>query len=107
MSSLGKLFNFSKNKKEEAKKPTKEEIKNKRSVQAAIPYSHIFKDGTIETKPGHYTRAYNLGNVNFKIAPDEEQVVLFKAYEDFLNTFSPEVHFQIVIQNTIADRRTS
>ena len=104
---LGRLFNFSKNKSGQKKKPTKEELKNKRSVQAAIPYSNIFKDGTIETKPGHYTRAYNLGNVNFKIAPDEEQVNLFKAYGDFLNTFSPDVHFQIVIQNSIADRRTS
>lgn len=113
MSLLGNLFNFSKNKNKgkgkegEKKTPTKEEIKNKKSVQAAIPYTRVFKDGTIETKPNHYTRAYNLGNVNFKIAPNEEQVAIFRAYGDFLNTFSPEVHFQIVIQNSIADRRTS
>lgn len=94
-------------KKGKKKKLTKQEIKNKRSVQAAIPYTRIFKDGTIETKPDNYTRAYDLGNVSFKIAPNEEQVAIFRAYGDFLNTFSPDVRFQVVIQNSIADRRTS
>ena len=94
-------------KKGKKKKLTKQEIKNKRSVQAAIPYTRIFKDGTIETKPDNYTRAYDLGNVSFKIAPNEEQGAIFRAYGDFLNTFSPDVRFQVVIQNSIADRRTS
>lgn len=104
MALFDKMFNFSK---KGEKKPTKEEIKNKNSVQSAIPYIRVFKDGTIETKPGVYTRAYDLGNVNFKIAPNEEQVAMFRAYGDFLNTFSPEVLFQVVIQNSVADRRTS
>lgn len=107
MALFDKMFNFSKKSKNGEKKPTKEEIKNKRSVQAAIPYTRVFKDGTIETKPGTYTRAYDLGNVNFKIAPNEEQVAIFRAYGDFLNTFSPEVRFQVVIQNSVADKRTS
>lgn len=108
------LFNFSKSKnknpkgnKKGKKKLTKQEIKNKRSVQAAIPYTRIFADGTIETKPNNYTRAYGLGNVSFKIAPNEEQVAIFRAYGDFLNTFSPSVRFQTVIQNSNSDRRTS
>lgn len=106
MALFDKMFNFSKGKKDKDKL-SKEELKNKQSVQSAIPYERIFKDGTIETKPGTYTRAYNLGEVNFKIAPKEDKVSIFRAFGDFLNTFSPEVRFQTIIQNSVADRRTS
>jgi hypothetical protein len=44
-----------------------------RTVQQSIPYTAVFADGTIETLPGTYTRAYRLEDVSFKIAPDEEQ----------------------------------
>ena len=45
-----------------------------RTVQQSIPYTTVFADGTIETLPGTYTRAYRLEDVSFKIAPDEEWV---------------------------------
>ena len=88
-------------------KKKKERKPAPKTVQQSIPYTTIFRDGTIETEPGHYTRAYNLGNINFKIAPDAEQVALFRAYGDFLNSFSPNTNFQVVIQNHAADRRAS
>lgn len=86
--------------------------KNKRkpapkTVQQSIPYTTVFRDGTIETSPGHYSRAYRLEDINFKIAPDTEQVRIFRAYGDFLNSFSPATNFQIVIQNHNADRRAT
>ena len=76
-----------------------------RTVQQSIPYTTVFADGTIETLPGTYTRAYRLEDVSFKIAPDEEQVAVFKAYGNLLNTFPPEVRFQVIIHNHLADRR--
>ena len=76
-----------------------------KTVQQSIPYTKVFKDGTIETTPGNFTRVYKLEDINFKIAPDTEQVAIFRAYGNFLNSFSPNVHFQIVIQNHAADRR--
>ena len=76
-----------------------------RTVQDSIPYSTVFKDGTIETMPGVYTRAYSLGDVNFKIAADAEQVAIFRAFGDFLNSFPTGVDFQFVIQNHAADKR--
>ena len=78
-----------------------------RTVQQSIPYTTVFADGTIETLPGTYTRAYRLEDVSFKIAPDEEQVAVFKAYGNLLNTFPPEVRFQVIIHNHSADRRKS
>lgn len=82
-------------------------IKLPKTVQESIPLTRTFRDGTIETAPGHYTRAYSLEDINFKIAPDPDQVAIFRAYGDFLNSFSSNVRFQIVIQNHAADRRAS
>ena len=78
-----------------------------RTVQQSIPYTTVFEDGTIETLPGTYTRAYRLEDVSFKIAPDEEQDAIFKAYGNLLNTFPPEVQFQVIIYNHSADKRQS
>ena len=78
-----------------------------KTVQESIPYTNVFRNGTIETSPGCYTRAYSLEDINFKIAPDAEQVRIFRTYGNFLNSFSPTVQFQIVIQNHSADRRAS
>lgn len=78
-----------------------------KTVQQSIPYVNVFRNGTIETSPGTYTRAYYLGNVSFKIAPDTEQVRIFRAYGDLLNSFSPNTNFQIVVQNHTVDRRAS
>ena len=104
MSMFANIFNFTgKNKKGKSK----EEAKRARSVQGAIPYRTVFPDGTIETLPGSYTRSYVLEGINFKIAPDEDQVAIFRAYGDLLNTFPSSVQFEIVIQNVAADRRTS
>lgn len=78
-----------------------------KTVQESIPYTSVFADGTIETIPGHYTRAYDLGDMHFKIAPNSEQVRIFNAYGDFLNSFPTTARFQVVIQNHSADKRAS
>ena len=78
-----------------------------KTVQQSIPYTRVFANGTIETMPGEYTRAYRLEDISFKIAPNSEQLAIFQSYGDFLNSFSPNVRFQIVIQNHAADRRAS
>lgn len=77
------------------------------TAQNSIPFRTVFRDGTIETTPDTYTRAYDLQDINFKIAPDAEQVSIFRAYGDFLNSFAPTARFQIVIQNYPANKRAS
>ena len=78
-----------------------------RTVQQSIPYTTVFADGTIETLPGTYTRAYRLEDVSFKIAPFEEQDAISKAYGNLLNTFPPDVRFQVIIRNHTAEWRQS
>ena len=84
----------------------KKQVKQKipKTVQQSIPYINIFDNGVIETEPGVFSKAYRLEDVNFKIAPDAEQVEIFTAFGQFLNSFSPEVKFQIIIQNHNTNR---
>ncbi len=76
-----------------------------KTVQQSIPYTHIFANGVIETKPGCFTMSYKLSDVNFKIAPDQEQMDIFKAYQAFLNSFPANIKFSILIQNHATDTR--
>lgn len=83
----------------------KNNIELPKTVQESIPYTHVYDNGVIETKPGIFTKAYRLEDINFQTAPDDIQLNLFHTYGDFLNSFGNDAEFQIVIQNKKADRR--
>lgn len=83
-------------------------MKLPKTVQESIPYTHIFDtDGIIETKPGVFSQAYKLEDVNFKTAPDSEQENMFLRFGELLNTFGPDSRFQISIFNHYADKQTT
>ena len=78
-------------------------IRNK-SVFDSIPFTGILGDGTIEIKPGLYSKAYHLGDVNFTISNRETEIEIFDKYKDMLNSFDSP--FQIVIHNYKSDLTT-
>lgn len=78
-------------------------IKNK-SVIDSIPFSGILGDGTVELRPGLYSRAYHLKDVNFTISQYDTQVEIFDRYKELLNSF--ETPFQILIHNYKADKKS-
>lgn len=92
------LISFKKIKKNKPRLP--------KTVLESIPYTQVYDNGVIETNPGVFTKAYRLEDMNFKVAPEEQQLGVFHAYGMFLNSFPENVHFQIFIQNKPADRRT-
>lgn len=75
------------------------------TVQKSIPYTNVYDNGVFETLPGHFTKAYRLEDVNFKIASEEEQSGIFENYGMFLNTFPSDCRFQILVFNHLADKR--
>ena len=102
------LFGGSKSKSGTAGKQGKKATKKaKQTMQDSIPYIRVFENGVIETKPDVYTKAYRLVDVNFKIAPDKEQLTIFQDFGSFLNSFPSDVRFQIVIQNHRADKHAT
>lgn len=84
----------------------KKSIKLPKTVQESIPYERVYSNGVIETSPGVFTKAYRLEDVNFKTAPDETQLGIYHAYEEFLDSMPETAEMQIVIQNKPADRRS-
>lgn len=75
-----------------------------RTVQQSIPYEYLHPQGIIESENGWFSKAYTLEDINFSIAPEEEQKDIFINFEKFLNSFTIENPFQIVIHNFKADK---
>ena len=76
-----------------------------KNVRQTIPFRGIMPDGTIETYPGTFTKTYRLDDVNFSIAPDEEQLAIFKSFMDLLNSFNEKTRWQFTIFNHEIDKR--
>lgn len=70
-----------------------------KTVQESIPYKYVYDNGIIETEEGIFTKTYKMEDVNFKIAPEEDQKSIFLQYEKVLNSFSPGTKFQVLIYN--------
>ena len=81
--------------------------KTAKTVQQSIPIRTIYENGVIETTAGTFTKLYKLEDVNFRIAPDEEQASIFLAFGRVLNSFTKDTRFQFVIHNRTADKRST
>ena len=75
-----------------------------RTVQESIPYQRVYDRGIIESEGGLFSKAYTLEDINFSIAPEDEQKEIFIEYEKLLNSFSEKNNFQIIIHNFRADK---
>ena len=78
-----------------------------KTVQESIPIRTIYENGVIETMPGTFTKLYKLEDVNFRIAPDDEQASIFLAFGRILNSFTKDTRFQFLIHNRTADKRST
>ena len=78
-----------------------------RTVQDTIPYERIYNNGIIESEGGLFSKAYALEDINFAIAPVDEQKNIFKKFEKLLNSFPENNNFQIIIHNYKADKATT
>jgi hypothetical protein len=86
-----------------AKSRTKDNVLLPKTAQDTVPYLRIYKSGIIETQPNFFTKAYQLQDINFSVAPEEDQVTIFDKYGELLNSFDASTKLQIVINNRNAD----
>ncbi len=100
------------NAKKEEKNATKAMLKKvakidklPKTVQESIPLRGFTSNGIVETYPGTFTKSYRLEDVNFDIAPDEEQQAIFKAFMDFINSFNENTKWEFTIFNHEIDKR--
>ena len=48
------------------------------TVQDTIPYLYVYQNGIMELTPGVFSKAYILGDTNFKIRPGKDLSGLFQ-----------------------------
>ena len=78
-----------------------------KDVKSSIPLRGFMPNGIIETKPGTFTKTYKLQDVNFSIAPEDEQIAIFKNFMDLLNSFDEATKWQFTIFNHEIDKKTT
>ena len=78
-----------------------------KDVRSSIPLRGFMPNGIIETDPGTFTKTYRLQDVNFAIAPEEEQASIFKNFMDLLNSFEDNIRWQFTIFNHEIDKKTT
>lgn len=92
--------------KRNAKKTKHKKFKVPKTVQQSIPYLYVYEDnGIIEISEGVYTKSYELRDINYQVAKEQEQEDMFEKYSAFLNSFDSNVKFQICINNKSIDKK--
>ena len=76
-----------------------------KTIRDSIPFRGIMPNGIIETYPGVFTKAYKLEDVNFSIAPLEEQTTIFRSHMDLLNSFNESIKWQFCIYTHEEDKK--
>jgi type IV secretory pathway VirB4 component len=76
-----------------------------KTTQESIPLRGFMNNGIIETYPGTFTETFELEDVNFSIAPEEDQRTIYKNFMDLLNSFSESTKWQFTIFNHQIDKR--
>lgn len=94
-------------KKEVAKKSNKmKQRRNARSfipksTQDDLPYVADFEEGLFEVEPNKYSKCYEIRDINYLTAKDEEAVSIFMKYGEFLNSFSEDETVGLCIDNRV------
>lgn len=78
-----------------------------KNVRESIPIRGFMSNGIIETQAGTFTKSYRIHDVNFDIAPEDEQAAIFKSYMDFNNSFNNGTRWQFCIFNHEIDKKTT
>lgn len=76
-----------------------------KNVHESLPFEGFMQNGIVETYKGTFTKSYKLEDVNFDIAPDEEQRAIFKSFMDFINSFNENTRWEFTIFNHEIDKK--
>lgn len=80
-----------------------------KTMQKSIPYVRVYDDthtngGIIEVEDGYFTKSYFLFDANYSDAGDERQEEILETFEKILSTFSPEITYEITVNNRTLDK---
>ncbi len=78
-----------------------------KNVRETIPFRGAMANGIIETQEGVFTKTYKIEDINFTIAPDEDQMVIYQHFIDMLNSFNDTINWEFTtFKHEIEKRKT-
>jgi len=75
-----------------------------KTVQGIIPYIADYDDGVFEVENGVFNKVYELIDLNFATARQEDQQTIIAMYSEFLNHFSDDMNIAITTDTRIVSR---
>lgn len=76
----------------------RQKFKIPKSVQQSIPISKIYPDG-IFLCGGYFTKSWKFTDVNYSVASHDDQVAIFLAYSEILNSLAIDAATKISVNN--------
>ena len=70
-----------------------------RTAQQTIPYREMLKDGVCRVRDGFFTKTIEYEDINYSVASNDDQAVIFDGYSGFLNYFDCALPFQMSFMN--------
>ncbi len=74
-----------------------------RTAQESIPFIQMYKDGTCKVTEGYFSRTIEFGDINYRLAMEDDRHAIFDSWCSFLNYFDSSVQFELSFLNTQAD----
>ena len=66
-------------------------------------FDRMYKDGIVLIDGDFYSKTLEFGNINYKLASEEQKQIIFDKWRTFLNFFDTSVEFEITFTNVFAN----
>ena len=76
------------------------------SAQKTIPYLEMFKNGVCHVNDDYYTKTICFNDINYQLAPLEDQQMIFQHFCDIHNYFDDSLTIQFTYMNVADDAET-
>lgn len=94
--------------KDDDKKKKKKKIPRRRILRAqdVLDYDALIDSGICVLDDEHFSITLRLSDVNYVIAPPDQQESIIEQYAKFLNSFDSAHHLQVSVINRVMDQQT-
>lgn len=72
-----------------------------KATQDDLPYIADYEEGLFEVAPNMYSKCYEILDINYLVAKEEEAISIFCKWGEFLNYFSEDMYIALYIDNRI------
>lgn len=73
------------------------------SAQKSIPYIEMYKNGVCHVEDDYYTKSICFNDINYQLAPPDDQQLIFDKFCDIHNYFDDSVNVQFTYMNVADD----